>query len=223
MAKKGFQFSDDYYTVEGAQTLLRENPKALRKEYTRMRDIAQKRIKRLEQEYGWTKTYKEHKEGFRTLAELDNRNIAKAFSELSKFVRARGSTVSGQRKMEVKTSGTLNKAVGNSGAVNHQNYKRVIDILDEARKQKVTFGSDKIVDLADTFMTLTDKQFDKVLDRLGDLVDKANEQELDAGELLDYELEEYMAERNIKSKRRVNMNAFLKELLGDPAIDVTEE
>ena len=56
MAKKGFQFSDDYYTVEGAQTLLRENPKALRREYTRMRDIAQKRIKRLGQDYGWTKT-----------------------------------------------------------------------------------------------------------------------------------------------------------------------
>ena len=219
MAKKGFQFSDDYYTVEGAQTLLREDPKALRREYTRMRDIAQKRIKRLGQDYGWTKTFKEHKKGFKTLAELDNRNLAKAFSELSKFVRAKGSTVSGQRKMEAKTSVTLNRAVGNSDAVNHQNYKRVMDILDEARKQKVTFGSDKIVDLADTSMALTDKQFDKVLDRLGDLVEKANEQEMDVGELLDYEMEEYMSERNIKSKRRVNMNAFLNGLLSDSIIE----
>ena len=223
MAKKGFQFSDDFYTVEGAQTLLRENPSALRKEYSRMRDIAQKRIQRMEAEYGWTQTYKEHKGGFQKVSESDNRDMAKAFSELSKFLHAKGSTLTGQRKMQEKTSRTLNKAVGNEGAVNSRNYKRVIDILDEARKQKVTFGSDKIVDLADTSMTLTDKQFDKVLDRLGDLVNEANEQEMDAGELLDYELEEYMAERNIKSKRRVNMNAFLKALLGDPAIEETEE
>ena len=45
MPKRGLP--DDYYTVDGAKTLLHDDEKTLRREYTRLRDIAEKRRKRL--------------------------------------------------------------------------------------------------------------------------------------------------------------------------------
>ena len=204
MAKKDFAFSDDWYTVEGAQTMLRENPSALRKEYTRMRDIAQKRIGRLEKEYGWTKTFKEHKQGFKKLSELTPQNMAKAFSELSKFVRAGSSTVTGQKRTQQRTMETLNTAIGEKGAVNRKNYKRVIELLNEARKQKVTYGSDKIVQLADATLSLNKRQFNVVLDNLETLVQRAD--------TLKDSLQSYIADNDLRGYNQINMDNFMNQL-----------
>ena len=204
MAKKGFQFSDDYYTVEGAQTLLRENPSALRKEYTRMRDIAQKRLQRMKVDYGWTKTYKEHKQGFQKLSELTPQNMAKAFSELSKFVHAGSSTVSGQKRSQQKTMETLNTAIGEKGAVNKRNYKRVIELLNEARKQKIVYGSDKIVQLADSTLALNKRQFNSVLDNL--------ETMLKHSDTMKDSLQTYIAENELKGYNQIDMDDFLEQM-----------
>lgn len=157
---------DDWYTVEGAEILLHSDEKQLRKEYTRLRDIAEKRLKRLQKDYGWTKTGK--KESFRKLKDIDRRDLPKALSELAKFVKAGTSTVSGQRKAQEKTTATLNKAVGSETAVNAKNYRRVIEVLNAARKlkNKVLYGSDKIVELAEATMVLSQDQFDVVLANL---------------------------------------------------------
>ena len=154
------------FSVDEAKVFQREDPSAMRKEYTRMRDIAQKRIERLGEGYEWTQTYKSHSLGFQKLKDISPENFAKAFSELSGFVSAKTSTVSGQRSKQRKTTETLNKAVGQKGAVNKNNYKRVITLLNEARKQKLVYGSDKIVQLADATMPLTNTQFDDILDNL---------------------------------------------------------
>ena len=136
------------YTVDEAKAMFREDPKGMRAEYTKMRDIAQKRIKRMsESEWTWAKTYKEHAQGFKKISEIDPRDFAQAFSELSKFVSAKSSSMRGQEAIRKKTTATLNEAIGEK-KINKRNYKRVIKILNESRNRKIIYDSDKIATLA---------------------------------------------------------------------------
>lgn len=203
MARNTFTYGDEYYTVEGAETLLRSDEKALRKEYTRLRDIAEKRLKRLQHgEYGWTKTAK--KESFKKLKDIDRRDLPKALSELYKFVHAGTSTIAGQRKAEAKTTATLNKAVGSEDAVNRRNYSRVIKILNGARnlKSKVLYGSDKIIELAEATMSLSDEAFDTILDNLESILPHSDE--------FAEELDTYMEDAGLEDYDSVDMDDFLE-------------
>lgn len=211
MAGFKFNYDEAWYTEQGAKSL---SEKELRKEYTRMRDVAQKRIGRLANEYYESKAYSEHREGFRKLSEIDPRDLPKAFSELAKFVRAKTSTVSGQRVAQAKTTRTLNKAVGAGAdtgngtqeAVTKSNYWRVIKILNKVRKLKTArvYGSDKIVSLAETTLDLTSDQFDKVLDHLESFLDATENDTLQA------DLEVYLAEKNLDDYQSINMDDFMK-------------
>lgn len=196
------------YSVDEAKAMFRDDPKAMRAEYTRMRDIAQKRIKRMaKSEWTWTKTYKDHKEGFAKISEIDPRDFAKAFSELSKFVNAKSSSVRGQVAIRKKTMATLNEAIG-AKKVNARNYQRVIKILNESRLRKVTYDSDKIAELAELTLMLSDDQFDDILDNLESLLPNISE----FGEAFSGSLEEYMERHNIKDYQVVDINDFLKTI-----------
>ena len=155
------------YTVDEAEQYYRSHPSELRKQYSEMRHNAQKRLRRLEgTEYAESRAFKSHKEGFKKLQDIDPRDLPKAFSELSKFMDASGSSISGQKRIQQKTIERLNQAIGSDDAVNKRNYWRVVKILDEARRQKIVFGSDKIVELADATLALSKDQFDVVLENL---------------------------------------------------------
>lgn len=193
--------------VDQAQAMMRENMRQMRKVYTQMRDIAQKRIKRMGQtEFSQSKTYQINKEGFKKLKDLDPRDFAKAFSELSKFVTAKGSTVTGQRAIMQKTMRKLNEAVGaDEGAgVTPSNYWRVIDILERARSQKIVYGSDKMVELAESTMALTSAQFADVLDNLEDFLKHSDE--------VRDSMEEYMDRNDISDYQKVDMDDFIEQI-----------
>lgn len=165
-ARFNFRYQPGYYTVQGAANL---SDKALRAEYTRMRDVAEKRIHRLEKTFAESKAFSQHKEGFPKLSELDPRDLTKAFADLAKFVGAKTSTVSGQREAQRKTMETLNRAVGagpDQAGVTKDNYWRVIKILEESRKRKILYGSDKVITLAEATMNFSNAQFNDVLDNL---------------------------------------------------------
>lgn len=206
------------YTVQGLESL---SEKELRKEYTRMRDTAQKRVKRLQKEYPKAKASQKYVQlrdekgkivkeyvGFRELKDIDPRDLPKALSELAKFVNAKTSTVTGQRIAQRKTMATLNRAIGAGDGgqkpVTKENYWRVIEILEEARKRKIVYGSDKVVTLAEASMVLSEEQFEDVLGNLEKLKDHVD----------DFEgtLEEYMDSKNIKGYQKVDMDDFIKEL-----------
>lgn len=206
------------YTVQALESL---SEKELRKEYTRMRDTAQKRVKRLQQEYPKAKASQKHVQirnekgeivreyvGFRELKDIDPRDLPKALSELAKFVHAKTSTVTGQRIAQRKTMDTLNKAIGagegGQKAVTKENYWRVIDILEEARKRKISYGSDKVVTLAETSMVLSEDQFEHILSNLEKLKDHVDE--------FEGSLDDYMKSKHIKKYQKVNMDDFIKEL-----------
>ena len=171
-----FWFDEKYYTVQGAETMARVGTKddmpAMRAEYTRMRDVAQKRIKRLGKQFPESKAYQSHKQGFAKLKELDPRDFPKAFAELAKFVKAKGSTVTGQKQIKEKTIKTWQDQGLN---LNSTNYDKVIKILEEMRKRKIVYGSDKAVELADTMLDLDDQQTNDWLDHLDYLLQHTEE------------------------------------------------
>lgn len=171
-----FWYDEKWYTVQGAETMIRTGTKAdmstMRSEYTRMRDTAQKRIKRLGEKFPESKAYQSHAKGFPKLKDIDPRDFAKAFSELSKFLRAKGSTVTGQKEIKAKTIDTWQKQGLN---LNQKNYDKTIKVLEEMRKQKIIYGSDKAVDLAESMLFLDDQQTNQWLNNLETLLPHADE------------------------------------------------
>ena len=171
-----FWFEDKWYTEQGAETMSRLGTKddmsTMRSEYTRMRDVAQKRIKRLAKQFPESKAYQSHKEGFAKLKDLDPRDFPKAFSELAKFVKAKGSTVTGQKQIKEKTIKTWqDQGLG----INEKNYDQTIRILEEMRKRKVVYGSDKVVELADAMLELDDQQTSDWLQHIDDMLAHSDE------------------------------------------------
>lgn len=185
-----FWFDEKWYTVQGASTMVRLGTKddiaTMREEYTRMRDVAQKRLNRLAKVFPESKaskhfydTGKRDKEGkpilargFQKLKNLDPRDFAKAFAELAKFVKAKGSTVTGQRQIKAKTIKTWQEQ---GIDLNPQNYDMTIKILEEARKQKIVYGSDKVRELADTMLGIDKVQQKEWLNHLDVLLKHTDE------------------------------------------------
>ena len=171
-----FWYDEKWYTVQGAETMVRVGTKddmaTMRAEYTRMRDVAQKRIKRLGKQFPESKAYQTHEKGFAKLKDLDPRDFPKAFAELAKFVKAKGSTVTGQKQIKEKTIKTWQDQGLN---LNSKNYDKTIKILEEMRKQKIVYGSDKAVELADSMLDLDDQQTNEWLDHLDTLLQHTDE------------------------------------------------
>lgn len=171
-----FWYDEKWYTTQGAETLFKmatkDDMSVLRSEYTRMRDVAQKRIKRLGSQFPESKAYQAHQRGFPKLKELDPRDLPKAFSELAKFVKAKGSTVTGQKQIKEKTIRTWQEQGLN---LNSKNYDKTIKILEEMRKQKIVYGSDKAVELADSMLDLDDQKTNEWLNHLETLLKHTDE------------------------------------------------
>ena len=187
-----FWFDEKWYTVQGAETMARVGTKddmsTMRSEYTRMRDVAQKRIKRLGKQFPESKAYQTHAKGFAKLKDLDPRDFPKAFAELAKFVRAKGSTVTGQKQIKEKTIKTWQDQGLN---LNSKNYDKTIKILEEMRKQKIVYGSDKAVELADSMLDLDDQQTNEWLQHLDDLLTHTDELK-EIPDLAGYDFDEIM-------------------------------
>ena len=167
MARGDFQ----RFSVEEASARQRENAKEFRKEYSRMRDVAEKRVKRLGEQFSQTKAYQNKQKGFKKLSEIDSRDLPKAFSEVSKFLGAKSSTVSGQKSIRNNTI----KAWNEKGIpLNQQNYQTVMDIMDEMRKRKIVYGSDKVVEVADAILQVSNLP-DDWIDHLEGLLEHSDE------------------------------------------------
>ena len=187
-----FWYDEKWYSVQGAETMARIGTKddmsTMRSEYTRMWDAAQKRIARLQKafpeakagqhRYNTGKVDKEgnpiYKSGFPTLKTLDPRDFPKAFAELAKFLNAKSSTVTGQKQIKEKTINTWKNQGLN---LNNENYDRVIKILERMRNEKIVYGSDKVVELADITLNLeiNDMQMRDWLDHLETLLPNVDE------------------------------------------------
>ena len=85
----------------------------IRKEYSRLRSIARKRLQRLsEGGYEMTTAYRMNQNRYRTLKELNDspKQLAERLSDLSRFISARSSTVTGQKGIEQDRITSLHEA-----------------------------------------------------------------------------------------------------------------
>ena len=154
-----FGFKNEYsYSVQALESISRKANKndwsALKAEYTRMRDAAQKRLKRLQKsEFSGSKAAIERPEGFPKLKELDPRDLPYAMNDLFRFLKAKTSTVYGQRERMQKTIATFEKA---GIEIEPKEYDTFISVLEGMRKNKILYGSDYAKELTDMILS-TDK------------------------------------------------------------------
>ena len=95
------------YTPEALQSgVLSE--KEIRDEYRRLRNIANKRIKRLEKAgYEQTQTYLKNVGSYKSPSNYTTKELQYKLYQISKFILAKSSTVSGMRLIEKKAIETL--------------------------------------------------------------------------------------------------------------------
>lgn len=103
--KAALKYDRNLYTPQGAREL---SDKELRKEYSRLRSIARKRLERFEgTEWTTSQIYRYNKEGFKPLKEItSDRELRHLFSDVARFVTAERGSVSGlerERRKAVKT------------------------------------------------------------------------------------------------------------------------
>lgn len=155
MAKKSiFSWDPETYTVEALESSIgsanKDDMSAIRTEYTRLRDIAHKRWKRLgESEFASSPAFTSHAGDFPKLREMDPRDLPKAFANMVRFLRAQTSTLSGQKTRRQKNIEEWNKLGLN---LTEQNYDNVMKMLREMRSRKIIYGSDKVLAVVETTM-----------------------------------------------------------------------
>ena len=119
-------------------TLSRTIPdKQIRAEYTRLRDIAQKRIKRLgESEWRSSETFQRYKGGFPKLSEIPNRtNLSYELAKLSRFVSAKTTTVSGLKHQRSEQLKSLKKH--GYDFVNKENIDKFGQFMEDFRNKEL--------------------------------------------------------------------------------------
>ena len=109
MAKAALTYNRSWYTPVQIRSTMRAGSKDVRKEYTRLRDIAQKRLKRMAAAgYGNTQMFKMNINKFPKLKDIGSpEELAQRLSELSRFVMAKESTISGMKSANQKRLDTL--------------------------------------------------------------------------------------------------------------------
>ena len=132
----------DYVNTQELKYSKRVTEKELRKVYTYFRDIARKRIQRLEQ-YGYTKTaqYQRMKAiGLPILKEIENRNqLAMYLQQTAFFVSTESSTISGIKRIRKQKLDQF-KEMGFEG-ITESNYDDFVDFFETAKAKNVR-GSD---------------------------------------------------------------------------------
>ena len=148
--KAKLKFDREYYTPVGAKELKASD---LRKEYSRLRSIAQKRLKRMSSsEWNDSQIYMENRHGFKTLKEMESggREMRSEFSELARFILSEKSSVSGQNRIRKKSI----KTFGEHGYefVKKDNFKDFGKFMEYARTANMgrLYDSEKIAELFET-------------------------------------------------------------------------
>lgn len=154
-------YEDDWYTPTSILTQIKTgNMKKVRKEYTRLRDISQKRLKRLEAaDMGDTQAYLKNVSHYPKLKDIKTKyELAGRLSDLSRFIKAEASTVSGQRQIRAKSIQTLHDH--GYDFVNDTNIVDFGRFMEEYRKQKLEDMGYDSGDAAETYSVVVKHDLD---------------------------------------------------------------
>jgi Tfp pilus assembly protein PilO len=123
-------YEDEIYTPEGAKSL---DDADLRKEYSRLRSIAQKRLQRfVGTEWTDTQVFKLNAGVYKPLDQItSDRELRHLFSDVAKFVSSDTGSVSGLKKQRERAVRTLNER--GYDFVNKQNFRQFADFMEYSR------------------------------------------------------------------------------------------
>ena len=159
MAARGkLNYSEDFYQPSAIRNYMceggKEAEKAVRKEYTRLRDIAQKRLKRMGATmWAETQTYQRNVNHYPKLKDIQSPSeLAARLSDLSRFIEAQTSTVSGMEQQMKKSLKTLHE--NGYMFVTRENYLDFGKFMEEYRKQKLDEMGYSSGDAYDTYTEL---------------------------------------------------------------------
>lgn len=148
---KNPKYSPEWYTP---RNLERVDPKEVRREYTRLRDIAQKRLKRIESEAkkgvtDWTRTetYKTYSKGIPKLSDVSKKHLPYELSKLARWTESNYSRV-GYLKKRMRAS--IKKLHESSyDFIDESNFIDFTEFMDEYRSQKMdhVYGSSDAAEL----------------------------------------------------------------------------
>lgn len=132
-------FNPDDYTPTNLNKLLKADvTKAqVRSEYSRLRGIAMKRLNRLQEaDMDDTQAYLRNYKHYPKLKDIKtNQELAGRLSDLSRFIQAKASTVSGQKAIRAKSIATLHEHGYNF--VNNDNIVAFGKFMEEYRQEKL--------------------------------------------------------------------------------------
>lgn len=118
---------DEYYPYRLEQM----DERALKKEYSRLREIANRRLQRLQaSEYKETDLAKEYAGGFAILAEVED--LPRELTKLARFVASERTSVTGLKRIEKQTVETLQEH--GYDFVNTKNVRQFGAFMEEMRQ-----------------------------------------------------------------------------------------
>ena len=148
---------DEYYPYRLEQI----DERALRKEYTRLRKIANKRLNRLlASEYKETDLAKEYAGGFAILAEVED--LPRELTKLARFVASERTSVTGLKRIDKRTIETLQEH--GYTFVNTKNVRQFGAFMEEMRQA----GLSKLYS-SEFMATWWSEQSKSKLDNVGEL------------------------------------------------------
>lgn len=143
--KAQLRYEKDVYTPEGAKSL---SDRELRKEYSRLRSIARKRLDRFEgTEWTDTQVYQMNVGVYKPLEEIKtDRELRHIFSDVARFVMAETSSVSGLKKQRREAVKTLQDR--GYKFVDKDNFRQFADFMEYARISNLNklYDSKRIAD-----------------------------------------------------------------------------
>ncbi len=121
----------------------------LRSEYSRLRSIAMKRLQRMEGKSEAQETLAQHAEGFPTLKEIgpDRSDVVTALGDLSRFLSAKRSSISGIRESNKRITAALQAKGINVSQSDLKEYGKFMNRMKRAfGVGEGSYGSQRIAD-----------------------------------------------------------------------------
>lgn len=151
-SKAKLKFEKELYTPYGAKRAIEEGEltyKEIKKEYSRLRSIARKRLERLaDSEWTHTEMYQQFKEGFPTLKEIgdDTRELRHELSNVQRFITSKRASVSDLVRGRKEAIETFHEH--GYDFVNKQNFREFTEFMEYARKHNLNriYDSKRIAD-----------------------------------------------------------------------------
>lgn len=115
-----------------------EQTRAMKLEYSRLRAVAQKRLKRLEKsEFAGSEIFKYYNSQFKKLKDISSDKLPESLVSVNRFLQNPLSTIKGQTNLRNERIEKLRSYVDNDGKiiydVNVKNFQKVVDVMDELR------------------------------------------------------------------------------------------